>query len=111
MEQQIPQPQILGFGSLKVFLYFPIPIIYCRFVTKEPVQRTEPSDLGCGHSSVFDIDGVMLPSDVNKATQVEVGFLSGQHVWLSGDDARAFIDWFLDISGERKVQPVGLKLV
>jgi len=88
MEQQIPQSQILGFGSLKVFVFFPIPIAACRFFHNE-----KPT------------------SDLTIANAAHLYGMSAEPVKLKEDDARAFIDWFLDISGERKVQPVGLTLV
>ena len=90
MSAQAPQAQILGFGSLKFFIFFPLPFDTCRFYRADPHKQKRPT------------------SDAFEATAVELFLVGGQQkLWLEGDEAKAFVEWYLTISGERRVEPVG----
>lgn len=86
------QPQILVFGSLKLFIFFPLSFDVCRFYRIEPHKEKEPI------------------TDALRANAVELFLIGGQQrLWLEGDDAQAFIEWYLTVSGERRVQGVQLQ--
>lgn len=90
-QQQMTAP-ILGFGPFRVFPFLPWPIAACRFLFED------------------SNDPLIEQSDITTAIAVEVWLVGGspEPIELQGNESRAFIDWYLAISGERKVEPIHL---